>query len=149
MIQRITGGNQPLKATYDENSFYNKESIINLVLENNEYSYYYILGIINSKLINWYYSKEFTNGSKLTVNLSKEYLSTIPIVECSIDEQKEIVEQVMKILELNKHMKNVNTPTEYQLIKKQIEVTDEKINDLIYKLYNLTESEIKIIESIE
>ena len=32
MIQRITGGDTPLKATLDEDHFYNKESILNLIL---------------------------------------------------------------------------------------------------------------------
>jgi len=31
MIQRITGGNTPLKATLDNDYFYNKESILNIM----------------------------------------------------------------------------------------------------------------------
>lgn len=79
MIQRITGGSKPIKAAFDNSGFYNKESILNLQLLSDDYSYYYILTLLNSSTINWLYKQKFTNNSKLTVNLSKEYLEQIPI----------------------------------------------------------------------
>lgn len=79
LVQRITGGKHPVKAAFDDSHFYTKESIINIVLNSDEYDYLYILSILNSEVINWFYAKKFTNFSKLTVNLSKEYLSEIPI----------------------------------------------------------------------
>lgn len=80
MIQRITGGLTPLKATLDDENFYNKESILNLILAP-QYSdkYEFILALLNSKVGNWFYRKRFTNDSKLTVNLSKEYIGKIPV----------------------------------------------------------------------
>lgn len=90
MIQRITGGSTPIKAVFDASGFYNKESIINLILKDNSYHYMVILAILNSEIANWYYAKRFTNFSKLTVNLSKEYLSEIPIPEISSQRQAKI-----------------------------------------------------------
>ena len=52
MIQRITGGKKPIKATYDNSNFYNKESVINLILNENNIDYKYILSLLNSNLIN-------------------------------------------------------------------------------------------------
>jgi hypothetical protein len=34
-----------------------------------------------------------------------------------------------------------------ELLKRQIESTDKQIDQLVYKLYDLTEEEIKIVES--
>jgi adenine-specific DNA-methyltransferase len=79
MIQRITGGSTPIKAVFDRDNYYNKESIINLQLKSKQFSYHYILALLNSSLINWFYKMKFTNNSKLTVNLSKEYLGQIPV----------------------------------------------------------------------
>ncbi|MEP6672839.1 MAG: TaqI-like C-terminal specificity domain-containing protein, partial [Chthoniobacter sp.] len=80
MIQRITGGQTPLKAALDDDWFYNKESILNLILnEPHTDMYGFILALINSKTANWFYRKRFTNDSKLTVNLSKEYVGQIPV----------------------------------------------------------------------
>lgn len=37
-------------------------------------------------------------------------------------------------------------PMERTAIERQIEVTDKQIDQLVYKLYGLTEEEIKIVE---
>lgn len=80
MIQRITGGQTPLKAALDDEWFYNKESILNLILNETLTNMYgFVLALINSKTANWFYRKRFTNDSKLTVNLSKEYVGQIPV----------------------------------------------------------------------
>ncbi|MER8822606.1 N-6 DNA methylase [Mesorhizobium sp. M0991] len=80
VIQRITGGQTPLKAALDEQEFYNKESILNLILSQRYVAMYgFILALLNSKTANWFYRKRFTNASKLTVNLSKEYVGQIPV----------------------------------------------------------------------
>ena len=111
LIQRITGGSNPIKAAFDTNQFYNKESIINLILiDNNEEHYKYILGILNSSLINWFYNNNYTNESKLTVNLSKEYLSEIPIKK--LDKEKlqcEIIRLVTTILKARQQNPQANT----------------------------------------
>lgn len=146
MIQRITGGDKPLKATYDNGYYYNKESIINLVLESEDFDIKYILALLNSDLMNWYYNKEFSNESKLTVNLSKEYLSEIPIKEISLEKQQQFTELVENMLQLNKDLAECKTPKDEKLLKLQITKTDEKINQLVYELYDLSDKEIAIID---
>ncbi|MBT1705871.1 Eco57I restriction-modification methylase domain-containing protein [Chryseosolibacter indicus] len=88
MVQRITGGSRPIKAVFDSSNYYNKESIINIILNSDLFRYKYVLAILNSELINWFYAKKFTNFSKLTVNLSKEYLEEIPIKNANDQTQK-------------------------------------------------------------
>ncbi len=105
LLQRITGGSRPLKAAYDNHQLYNKESINNIILEESSgYYYKFILGLLNSKLINWYYTNQFTNESKLTVNLSKEYLSQIPIPIVDKDIQEPFVIIVDYILVLHESL---------------------------------------------
>lgn len=101
LIQRITGGKRPINAAYDNQQYYNKESINNLILkENSGFDIKYILAVLNSSLINWFYRVRFTNESTLTVNLSKEYLSLIPVKQVDGDSQLEIAMNVDKIIEL-------------------------------------------------
>ncbi len=38
-------------------------------------------------------------------------------------------------------------PQKKTVLKRQIEATDRQIDKLVYELYNLTEEEIKIVES--
>lgn len=93
LVQRITGGKRPLKVAYDDQQFYTKESINNIILKK-DISYHpkFILALMNSKLINWFYNNAFTNDSSLTVNISKEYLSQIPVKHVENDKQNYIVE---------------------------------------------------------
>lgn len=136
LVQRITGGKHPLKGAYDNAKYYNKESINNIILsEDCGYSTKFILGLINSKLINWYYTNQFTNESTLTVNLSKEYLSQIPIIILSDEGQKLTIDKVDQILSLKKENPQADTGD----LEKEIDI-------MVYELYGLTEEEIKIVE---
>lgn len=102
MVQRITGGTTPLKAVFDEGHYYNKESIINIVLNTREIRYLYLLSLLNSEVLNWFYAKRFTNFSKLTVNLSKEYLSELPIKLIPHHEQILIEHLAYYLIEIKK-----------------------------------------------
>jgi hypothetical protein len=136
IIQRITGGNHPLKVAYDNNQYYNKESINNIILkEACGYNAKYILALLNSKLLNWFYTNQFTNESKLTVNLSKEYLSQIPIYKASESMQDGVIAIVDEILA----HKKIDFTYDTSLLEK-------KVDALVYQLYDLTEDEVKIIE---
>ena len=50
------------------------------------------------------------------------------------------------MIKLNKELATCKTPKEEKLLKIQIAKTDEKIDKLVYDLYDLTEEEISIIE---
>ena len=153
IIQRITGGNTPLKATIDTKQFYNKESLNNIILKaDTPYSLYFILGLLNSKLINWFYKITFTNESNLTVNLSKTYLSQIPIKNIFesnqdlINHHNSLATKASSMIELQIKFASAKTPTERTAIERQIQATDAQIDQLVYQLYGLTEEEIKIVE---
>ena len=201
LVQRITGGTKPIKVAYDNNKYYNKESINNIILKSSsKYKTKTILGLLNSKLINWYYNNQFTNESTLTVNISKEYLSRIPIRK--IDNQDKIINKVNYMLDINKEfilkktkfLNRVKDNFEIEKISKKLEAfydydfktfvselkkqkiqlsliqqdeweeyfnaykteinqiqaeinkTDKEIDQMVYKLYELTGEEIKIVE---
>jgi type II restriction/modification system DNA methylase subunit YeeA len=96
-------------------------------------------------LLSWYYSINFSNKSKLTVNISKTYLEKLPIKE--IENKKNIISLVNKILLLNNEIQKIPENSEkWKTIKSEIERTDKKIDQEVYKLYGLTEEEIKIVE---
>ena len=55
-----------------------------------------------------------------------------------------LVSLVERMLEL--HKRSTRTPQEQEMMKCEIESTDDQINRLVYNLYGLTEEEIKIVE---
>ena len=50
------------------------------------------------------------------------------------------------MLDLNKKLPEANTDHNKNLIQRQIDYTDKEIDKLVYKLYDLAEEEIKIVE---
>lgn len=153
LIQRISGGAQPIKATLDTDSFYTFNSINTLVCRGIDTRY--ILGCLNSKFINWFYYNKFTNRSSLTVNISAKFLGNLHIRRIDFDNPKDkkmhddLVALVERMLELNKRLAPIrNTPsTEREELLREIKRTDAEIDQKVYQLYGLTKEERQIIEA--
>lgn len=155
ITQRISGGLHPIVAALDTENYYSFAST-NLILIRDDfrdiYSYELICALLNSKLINFYYVKNFTNASTLTVNISKTFLEKIPLplIELNNKEDKEmhdkIVTLVDNIIALNKKLSAEKNPNSITIINRQINAVDKQIDSLVYKLYNLNDEEVKIIE---
>ncbi|EFP0125755.1 class I SAM-dependent DNA methyltransferase [Campylobacter coli] len=100
----------------------------------------YLTGVLNSKLIAfWLKHKGKIQGNLFKID--KEPLLNIPVVTINSKNQKiadELINLVDEILKAKEQDKNANT-----------QELENKINSLVYKLYNLTEDEIKIIENKE
>ncbi|OGW06461.1 MAG: hypothetical protein A2Z59_08370 [Nitrospinae bacterium RIFCSPLOWO2_02_39_17] len=109
----------------------------------------YILGILNSKLMNWYYG--FIGKPK---GKSREYfnepMSKIPIRTIDFNKPSEkaihdkLVSLVDRIIELHKKKNSLPPSAERERIEREIAFTDEKIDDIVYGLYGITEEELKI-----
>ncbi|HED6219500.1 TPA: Eco57I restriction-modification methylase domain-containing protein [Campylobacter coli] len=97
----------------------------------------YLTAILNSKLVAfWLKHKGKMQGNNYQID--KEPLLNIPIVDTNSKNKKladELINLVDEILKAKEQDKNANT-----------QELENKINSLVYKLYNLTEDEIKIIE---
>ncbi len=59
----------------------------------------------------------------------------------------QIVNFVNQMLELNKRLAESKMPQATEMLKRQIQSTDKQIDDIVYKLYDLTDEEVKIVES--
>lgn len=106
----------------------------------------YLTGILNSKLsFFWLKNKGKQLGDLLQVD--KGPLLEIPVCIGDKEQQKQIVILVDKMISFNKELQGTLTHSnEWESIKSEIEKTDKKIDEGVYKIYGLTEEEIKIIE---
>ena len=134
IIQRISGGDFPIVATLDSQKYKTFASINNIVLKD-EFSNLYrlIVALLNSRIINWYYANNFSNKSKLTVNISKTYLEMIPIPNVNHPNCSVIMDIVDKIQKIDP-------------ISPEYDIYIKKIDSLVYQLYGLSEEEIQTIE---
>ncbi|EAK4533424.1 class I SAM-dependent DNA methyltransferase, partial [Campylobacter jejuni] len=97
----------------------------------------YILAFLNSDFI-YLMLRKFYMGGGIEGELKTNNLEKLPIPKINSKNQKladELINLVDEILKAKEQDKNANT-----------QELENKINSLVYKLYNLTEEEIKIIE---
>lgn len=95
----------------------------------------YVLALLNSKLLNWYFKKTSTNNH---VNIYE--LEKLPIKKISHEEQQPLltlVETIIKITSLDNH-----NPKEISSKQKELE---KQIDEMVMDLYELTEEEKEII----
>ncbi len=100
-------------------------------------SYHSLLGILNSKFIGWYFRKKFqiANDDTFPQIMIRDILQfSIPNVCNELTEKIETL--VSQILSFKQSDSQINTTT-----------IEEKIDQLVYQLYDLTAEEITIIEN--
>jgi len=117
--------------------------------ENSEkIDYKFLLGFLNSKLCN--YILDQIRGRK-NIDINPEYIKQLPVRLIDFDNRFEkklhddLVDLIDVMLELNKKIQ-IAKGSEREQIQRQIEKTDKEIDDLVYKIYGITEEEKKIIE---
>ncbi len=122
------------------------------VLVKPKYSREYILGLLNSKLIDWFEHKRATTFRGGYFSYESRFISDLPIVTIDSSNPDEvaihdkIVSLVEQMIQLNKNLSNTNIPSDINIIQRQIDATDKQIDNLVYELYGLTDDEIRIVE---
>ncbi|MCV3382890.1 Eco57I restriction-modification methylase domain-containing protein [Campylobacter sp. IFREMER_LSEM_CL292] len=101
----------------------------------------YLIAFLNNDFVAFIF-KTFYAGGNLGENgfrYKKAFLERLPIPKINSKNEKlanELISLVDEILNLKEQDKNANTKAQ-----------EDKINSIVYKLYNLNEEEIKIIEN--
>ncbi|OQX25034.1 MAG: restriction endonuclease subunit M [Desulfobacteraceae bacterium IS3] len=139
---------------YDNQQFFNDGGDIRAIVLNADISISikYLLGLLNSTLLNWQYG--FIGKPK---GKSREYfnkpMAKIPIrtIDFSNSADKSLHDRMVSLvdnmLDLHKKLAQAHLPQEKTVLARQIETTDRQIDRLVYQLYDLTEDEIKIVET--
>lgn len=133
VMQGITGINEKnrLKMTIIGPGIYCANSVNYIFIKDSKFNIKFLLGILDSKLENWFYKTMSTNS-----NVNGYEVDNLPILVCEEKAQNKIINLVDKILEFKKST----------LGKKQTSEYEQKIDQLVYKLYGLTPEEIKMVE---
>lgn len=103
----------------------------------------YLNAFLNSKLCLFYFSLICNSSGMATIQWKKFALEKVPVKKLSEKDQEPFIDLVEKVLEITKGDDYlINT-------EKQAKVQDieHQLDELVYKLYGLTDGEIKIIEN--
>lgn len=155
LVRQIVSGN-PLRiyAGYTEEELYNVQSVFNIVAkENVNIDLKYLLAIINSNLMNFYHGHKYLDLSKnlfqkiLIQNCKKFPIKTInPKNKNEVKQQAEIIKLVEQLLTFNRELKIATLADRAEQLKHRISFTEDKINQIICDLYELTDEEIRLLE---
>lgn len=116
---------------------------------------FFVLGLLNSKMMNWYYQTLNPEVGEALAEVKKTNVEKLPIANLNKTNPADLkrynlmVGLVENMLALHKQLAAAHTPHEKDLLQRQIASTDRQIDALVYELYGLTEEEIKIVESGE
>ena len=123
-----------LMASLDNEQYYTDQSLYNLYLKpNKSYNNRVLLAILNSNLLNYYYNKKLITNADVFPYIKGVHLKMFPLPQVSDEVENELSDLVSNIIE-NKKL-NLDTSS-----------LESKVNMIVYKLYGLTEAEIKMIE---
>jgi hypothetical protein len=128
-----------LIASYDSGGLFVKDAM--LLLNKGELSLKYILALLNSKLMNYYYHEYF-----ITIDVLKNAILSLPIIVADKAAHDNLVTLVEQMLALKKREQAESVPQTKTMIGRQIVALDTQIDKAVYKLYGLTEEEIKVVE---
>jgi len=110
------------------------------------------LGVINSK-VSQFFMKQlcFDNSSGAFIKARIFHYQQLPIKTINVkteekEKHDEIVKLVDQLLTLNHEKSETKLPSKISQIESKIDYCEDRINEIVYKLYGLTEEEIAIIE---
>ncbi len=130
VMQRITGVDSHIRlimTLLPANCFCTNST--NYILDNYN-NLRYLLGVLNSKLINYFFKLTSTN-----TNVTTNEIQRIPVPNFEQLIQKKIIDLVEEILSIKKQ----NSESDVLRIENQID-------ELVYEIYNLTPEEIEILQ---
>ena len=100
------------------------------------YKIKFVLALLNSKLLDFYYKKKFSTKKEEAFPEIQTYLyEQLPLPIVNQEQQNKIISIVDTILQLKSGNNNADTSS-----------LENEINVIVYDLYGLTDAEIKIIE---
>jgi hypothetical protein len=139
ILREITGQHpHSLLACYTEETvLFNMSNIAINSKEGSNIELKFILGLINSKLISYYFQLNTAKAvRRLFPKIILKDLRKFPIRIPSTAQQSAVIEKVDKVLDLKRQNPSADTSS-----------LEAEIDRLVYELYGLTEEEIQIIEN--
>jgi type I restriction-modification system DNA methylase subunit len=154
LVQEITGGKERrIVAAYYDGELYHSRDVIPIKMEKDSPKPFYVLGLLNSKLMVWFHHKRNPKAQKgLFPKVLVSDLAKLPIRTINFDDPTDktrhdaIVKLVEQMLEAKEKLSNAKTEAEVNRLEMLCQSLDRQIDEAVYELYGLTEEEIGIVE---
>lgn len=153
LVQEIVGGKERrIVGAYVDKELYHSRDVIPVKVESGKNEAYFLLAIINSRLMSWFHHKRNPKAKKglfpkvLVSDLKKLPIKNPDKSKSMLSLHNKIVDAVKQIISLRAKEEVARTTHEQTAIRRQIDSTDAEIDRLVYELYGLTDDEIRIVE---
>jgi hypothetical protein len=106
----------------------------------------FISAVINSKIAIFYLKEKYPSSSyNQGINFTKDMVNNLPFSKPSESVRVKIIAFINQMLEIIKQFNNARD-ADKKIYQQKIEILDKQIDSEVYKLYNLTPEEIKVVE---
>lgn len=106
----------------------------------------YLSAILGSKLISFFIRNYFDEVNDAFPQIKIGQLKSLPIKIESEKNQTELNKLIDQLIKLNEEKSTAKLATQVSQFESKIDYCEEKINQIVYQLYELTAAEIKIVE---
>ncbi len=123
----------------------NRHSLSNLVLREGapRDALSAVLGLFNSKLANWWFVKRY--GVLMEVGGFK--VGKIPLPKRWVEAYGRLSKLAEDVTALHRQLKDARSPHDRSGLTRQITSAEERIDRLVYELYDLSPEEIEVVEA--
>jgi len=141
-----------IRACYDEDCYYCQNSVF--IIHASEINLKFLLGLLNSKLLNFVYKLGNPQTSKVFAEIKPRVIKQLPIYRVDLTDPNEkaqhdkLVTLVENMLELQTKYHGAKMERDKELYERQIKIVDAQIDRRVYDLYGLTEEVIEIVEGV-
>lgn len=147
LVREVTA-NGVIQATLVEGDYVFSNSVDGVKIKSKDLGIKYLLGIINSKLVSFYHSNTSANAFKGAFpKVLLQDLRELPIAKGDKKEHLEIEKLVDQLLQLNQEKAEIKLATKLDQLQSKIDYCENRINQLVYQLYDLTKEEVNTIET--
>lgn len=112
---------------------------------------FYLTGLLNSKLLDYLTKKASTRFGGGFYAYNKQYIKALPIVipsdSIQVGLRDRMIAFVKKTMSLYENISTVSDSSRRELLEREATVYEEKIDDLVYEMYCLSEGERRLVDS--
>jgi hypothetical protein len=142
VIIKVMRGNR-LTCAFAPKTMLTTEKLVNLVLKDSNFSLFYVLALLNSKLCSFYLNKVvFSDITETSRVMDDPYLKKCPVPKIALTQQRPFIELVDRILTITKDADYLSNPAKQAKVKE----LESEIDQMVYELYGLTPEEIGVVE---
>jgi hypothetical protein len=134
-------------ATLDTNRLYADATVNILYPTQSDYSLLYILGVLNSTLVNFIFGRQH-----IDIHAKGVYLVELPLPAVDFGDETStrchdsMIGLVSRMLDRTARLVAAKTDHETTALRRETDSLDRQIDRLVYDLYGLTDDEIALVE---